>query len=125
MDYVLYGFIPRVLWPDKPTTSRGGWFTRYIGVDYATAIAMTSFGELYWNFGFIGVAIGMFIIGSLYAGLWRMAGVYPQNSLLTVWLYFLVLYGMMMHSEAGSDINCNYSILIFFLVHCFLSAIHF
>jgi len=102
MDYVSYGFIPRVLWPDKPTTTRGGWFTQYIGVNLATAIAMTSQGELYWNFGFLGVIIGMFIIGSLYAGLWQLAGVSPQNSLLTLWLYFLVLYGMMMHSEAGS-----------------------
>ena len=42
MDYVLYGFIPRILWPDKPTTTRGGWFTQYIGVNLATAIAMTS-----------------------------------------------------------------------------------
>ena len=102
LDYVLYGLIPRVLWPDKPATSRGAWFTRYIGVNYSMALAMTSYGELYWNFGFIGVAFGMFIIGSMYAGLWRMAGINPQYSLLTVWLYFLVLFGMMMHSEAGS-----------------------
>lgn len=102
LEYVIYGFVPRVFWPDKPIVSRGGWFTRYIGVDYASATAMTSSGELYWNFGFIGVAVGTFIIGLLYAGLWRMVGTYPQHSVLSVLLYFLVMYGMMVHSEAGS-----------------------
>ena len=82
--------------------------------NFASATAMTSFGELYWNFGFIGVAIGMFIIGLLYAGLWRMAGIYPQYSLLTVWLYFLVLYGMMMHSEAGVVFMAIVQYYIFF-----------
>ena len=102
LEYVLYGLVPRIIWPDKPIVSRGGWFTNYVGSDIASATAMTSFGELYWNFGFVGVALGMFIIGALYAGLWRLAGFYPQSSILSVWLYFLVMYGMMMHSEAGS-----------------------
>ena len=114
LEYVLYGFIPRVLWPDKPTTSRGGWFTRYIGVNYASSTGMTSFGELYWNFGFIGVAIRdvyhRFIVCRSMANGRGLSSIF---SFISVAL-FLIMYGMMMHPEAGRRIYGNYSILSFF-----------
>lgn len=117
MDYVLYGFIPRIFWSEKPISSRGGWFTQYVGVDYESATAMTSYGELYWNFGFIGVALGMFILGSMYAGLWRKAGLYPQHSFLSIWLYFMIIIGVIMHSEAGSEFI---SLVQYFIIFSFL-----
>lgn len=69
-------FVPRVLWPDKPNVTRGAWFTTYLGFSASEATATTSTGmsatgELYWNFGWPGTAIGMFGIGYGLAALHR------------------------------------------------------
>lgn len=70
-------FIPRVLWPAKPSYSPGAWFTWYLGnaqsPDTATsATAMMLGTESYWMGGitsliFIGVGLG-----ALYSAVWRL-----------------------------------------------------
>jgi hypothetical protein len=111
---IVWGLVPRILWQDKPDVSTGVEFTRFIGVDYSSATGMTTAGELYWNFGHIGVAFGLFIIGLLYAGLWRMVGTYPQNSFLGVWLYLLIFNGMVLHPEAAAVFLGIIQLYIFF-----------
>ena len=61
----LVGFIPRPLWPDKPTVGDFGlWFSRlYLDIDYLTSNAPSVFGDLYRNWGFLGIPIGMFVLG--------------------------------------------------------------
>lgn len=59
-------FIPRVIWPTKPVGS--GYVATQIFLadnepDYT--IATTIIGELFLNFGLIGVIVGMFLIGKL------------------------------------------------------------
>jgi hypothetical protein len=105
MAYTAYAFIPRVIWPDKPAVPRGAWFTAYIGFspseeEATTSTGMTATGELYWNFGIPGVLIGMFTIGCLLGGLWRMAGADPRHSLLRMLLYVLVMVNMTNMPEA-------------------------
>lgn len=62
-------FIPRFLWKEKPTL--------YIGREFAIeywnypaeipkSIAVTTIGELYWNYGVVGILIGMFMLGIIY-----------------------------------------------------------
>jgi hypothetical protein len=92
LKYAGYAFIPRVLWPDKPTVTRGAWFSTYLGLseneaEATTSVGMTATGELYWNFGTAGVAIGMLIIGCLVGLLWRMAGSDPRGRPLHILLY--------------------------------------
>jgi hypothetical protein len=60
-------FIPRVVWPDKPDSSAGQLFNRefHISEDERTYISPTHLGELYWNFGWPGVFLGMPMIGFL------------------------------------------------------------
>lgn len=65
--------VPRALWPDKPvigdTHSYGTLFFQFSG----SSFAMTPFGDLLINFGPLGIAPGMFLLGALmrlfYAGL--------------------------------------------------------
>jgi hypothetical protein len=45
MDYLVYAFIPRVIWPDKPTVTRGAWFTVYLGQARSEDKATTSLGQ--------------------------------------------------------------------------------
>lgn len=68
--HIFTSFIPRLIWPDKPDSSVGQLFNREfrISADPDTYISATHLGELYWNFSWPGIAIGMFAIGFLLGG---------------------------------------------------------
>jgi hypothetical protein len=81
MAYLSYAFIPRFIWKDKPIIQQGVWFALRIGKAYVhegaganNSINMTSAGELYLNFGILGVIVGMFFIGGLSAYMWQISG---------------------------------------------------
>ena len=105
MDYIAYAFVPRIIWPDKPNVSRGAWFTAYLGFaayedEATTSTGITATGELYWNFGIIGVVTGMFLLGFLISGLWRMAGIDPRNKPFHMILYCMIMLSMPDMAEA-------------------------
>ncbi len=55
-----YAFVPRILMPDKESVSAAQQFSRMIahaGSD--TFISISHLGELYWNFGWLGLLLGM------------------------------------------------------------------
>lgn len=59
--------IPRALWPGKPGMTIGQWvsenFTHGGGVETSTSVGPTWIGELYLNFGFPGIVVGMGLFG--------------------------------------------------------------
>ena len=60
------GLIPRVLWPEKPTLSRGVWFSatfRGFDEDTTSYSAMTIFSEGYLFYGWGGTVLAMVIVG--------------------------------------------------------------
>jgi hypothetical protein len=110
MAFLGYSLIPRIFWPSKPAVSQSAWFTYYLGFapspEKATvSVGMTATGELYWNFGIPGVIIGMFIVGVCFSGLWRLAGLHPQYSIISMLLFINILFGMPNMSEFGSVIT--------------------
>jgi len=107
MDYLVYAFVPRILWPDKPTVTRGAWFTVYLGQarseDKATtSLGQTAPGELYWNFGWLGTFVGMTILGAMCGRLWRLATPYAEKDALRLLLYFGITFTVTHMAEAGS-----------------------
>jgi len=60
-------FVPRLIWPDKPSIAVGRMMNKEFRVsDVAdTFISPSHLGELYWNFGWAGVVGGMTLIGAL------------------------------------------------------------
>lgn len=116
---VRYALIPRIFWSEKPWVIRGGWFTSYIGSspreqDSTYSVGMEAAGELYWNFGILGVTLGMFVIGSMIGGLWRMAGYDPRMEPLRLSLYIYISLGMMNLPEAASRmVSCISLFLIY------------
>lgn len=73
--YILAALVPRVFWPEKPIVDRGRDFTVRLGwaADRSTAITSTGqtvAGELFWNFGWGGVIVGMYLLGLAIAGIW-------------------------------------------------------
>ncbi len=119
MDYLAYAMIPRFLWPDKPMVSRSAWFSTYLGLaeseaSATTATGQTAIGELYWNFGTLGVAFGMLVIGILIGVAWRIAGAQPLTNPIRMLLYLNLVLGMPDMSEAGTVcIAMTYRILVF------------
>jgi len=64
-----WAFIPRFIWPDKPSLDVGREFAITMWnqpANVQSSMAPTSIGELYWNFGLIGVVLGMFVLGVIY-----------------------------------------------------------
>jgi hypothetical protein len=123
--YLTWAVIPRVLWKDKPFVSRGEWFTSEIGFSMnegasTTSTGMTSPGELYWNFGWAGVVIGMSFLGYLISRLlWRLALPDPRISLIAMLPYAHVLGNFMLYqdSEFGSSVlGIVQAYLLFFVV---------
>jgi hypothetical protein len=65
---LLYFFVPRVIWPGKPITISyefGHLLSRYAGWGSGEFAASTIFGDLYLNFGALGILAGAPIIGIL------------------------------------------------------------
>ena len=121
MEYASYAFIPRVIWPDKPTVTRGAWFSEYLGVygrdgEINTSIGMTAVGELYWNFGAPGVVIGMFVFGCLTGLLWRMASSDPRGKPIHMVLYVAVMISITDMPEAVTVLASLVATLITFKI---------
>ena len=73
-------FVPRLVWPNKPDIALGMWFTdNYWRSPWEVQLAGagtqgTAFylpGDFYMNFGLIGVAVGMFVVGLVTAYVYK------------------------------------------------------
>lgn len=115
MSNLVYGFVPRILWPGKPEVNRGSLFTAQVGLRGAkTSTAMFAAGELYWDFGWAGVITGMWLLGLFLSGLWHMAGLDPRDQLLQTWLLVWLIYGLLEIPAASSYlIGLVYTFLFF------------
>lgn len=78
--------VPRAVWPEKPVIASGFDFAQeYLGQrsNVTSSTGVTQIGDLFRNFGWAGVALGMFLLGLVFGGLSRVvrrAG--PTGSLL-------------------------------------------
>jgi hypothetical protein len=62
---MLTAFIPRLLYPDKPNIPTGQIMSRqfHLSDSEDTYSSPSHLGELYWNFGWSGVVVGMTLVG--------------------------------------------------------------
>jgi hypothetical protein len=81
-------FVPRFLWPDKPTKELGQAFGHrygYVGVnDTNTAVNLPFLVEFYLNFGMLGIVFGMMMVGIIYTLLARAVNSPGQDDLLSL-----------------------------------------
>ncbi len=113
LDYVPDAFIPRILWPDKPTVVRGHQFSAFLGTQNVS-IGMTAVGELFWNFALAGVIVGMLILGLLWGVLVKISA--GSNFLFLVLGLMLVLFRINSQSEWGSSFIGVVTLIVFFLM---------
>jgi hypothetical protein len=82
---LLYYWIPRAVWPDKPSMTLGNDWAKIYGIietfDYKTSWNLPWIVEFYMNFGWIGVVICMFAVGALFAQFDRLFARGNSNAL--------------------------------------------
>ena len=98
---ILTALIPRFLWPEKPNIELGLWFALEIGAAYAeegqrgnNSVNMTIPGQLYLDFGWIGIVIGCILFGGFVAMLWNAVGFFRSsyNILGIIFGGYLLMY---------------------------------
>ena len=64
---ILATFMPRIIWSDKRTVPTGQMVNKIFHITESDDIwiSPSNLGELYWNFGWAGVVVGMSIIGMI------------------------------------------------------------
>jgi len=124
ISYLAYAFVPRVLWPEKPSIAKGQWFASKVGMafvrpdgTYSNSINMTVPGELYLNYGWAGVLVGCALFGVLLAALWSTAGFWngATNVLGSAFGFYLLWTGF----GLGADLQIAVSMVA---TYCIMAA---
>lgn len=124
LEYLGTAFIPRFLWPDKPLIAKGSWFAVRIGQGYIkpdglsnNSVNMTVPGELYLNFGWLGVFIGCLIFGAIIAILWLRTNFWTdsQNTFGAAFGFFLFWFAIWL----GIDLQVLVTLVAMYLTLSF------
>ena len=97
---VLYLFIPRVLWPEKPLLLSGYELSTLATGGVGNSISAGYFAETYWNFGWIGLVLLMFPVGAFFNWTTRFAA---RALAREDWLYAPLLFFNLKLSIAIGD----------------------
>lgn len=126
LEYLGFAFIPRVLWPEKPLIAKGSWFALQIGQARVSetgritnAVNMTVPGELYLNFDWLGVIIGLLLFGSLLALLWDRARFWESqtNTLGTAFGFYLLTIALTL----AADLQIVVTMIAMYVLFAFAS----
>lgn len=125
LEYALYVFIPRLLWPDKPIFSMGANYTRLIDGTDTSSTWMGFFAESYWNFGWLGLPLVMIPLAFIYVGSSRYAlHLISSGSWMHLPVAFLGIWmGMRTDGVIVTDIISSvFVMIIFYFIGTFTSA---
>jgi hypothetical protein len=109
--------VPRFLWPDKPIIALGSWFageltgSHYVkGSPITNSINMMICGELYLDFGWLGVVIGSLLTGAFFCVLWNSTQFYSSQYNFTGIIFggYLLILAM---STFGADLQIVITIM--------------
>ena len=91
LDELLWFYIPRQWWPSKPQSFSFTFGTEFFGaVSPNVSYAPSMMGELYLNFGVIGVMAGFYLLGVALRACYE--GLALRKTQLTAVLYTIVLF---------------------------------
>jgi hypothetical protein len=108
--------IPRAIWPDKPLVQLGAWFALEItgtsnavgpGQASSNSVNMSVPGELYLDFGWIGIIIGSVLFGAFFPLLWNATDFYSSEYNLTG-----TVFGGYLLVVAGGGLGADLQIVI-------------
>lgn len=109
-------FVPRIVWPDKPDIETGRLVTRDFNTGDAENLytSPSHLGELYWNFGWPGVLLGMSMIGLILGIVGAGSELSTAATLTRVLIVMLTLQQLIMNFE--SSLAAPYTVWIRSLV---------
>jgi hypothetical protein len=127
---LLFKFIPRMIWPDKPEEVTGRTFGQRYGytnlTNPGTSINFAQLVEEYANFGVGGVVIGMFLIGMIYRGLLSMF-VHPEMGLGAL-VAGVFIVSSLFDLETGTTMvfgGIPWTLVYLYIVDRFVLLLHF
>jgi hypothetical protein len=99
---ILSTFIPKILWADKPDVPTGRIVNKvfHLADQEETYISPSHLGELYWNFGWPGVLVGMTAIGAIFGFVARFN--LAECRTVTRLLVMVVTIQLLIHGFEGS-----------------------
>lgn len=125
---LLVALIPRVLWAEKPIIALGVWYAVEIGAAvevngwYNNSINMTIPGQLFLDFGWIGLIVGSFLVGMFLKLLWDSVDFYKsQFNILGTFFAVYLLYTAFL--GIGADLQILITYLALYIVMFLLSKI--
>jgi hypothetical protein len=91
IGYIALSYVPRLVWADKPAMTTGQWVTDNFagGPAIRSNTAPTWLGELYFNFGWPGLVIGMLFMGVFMRALHEM--LFASNATLPTRILAIVV----------------------------------
>jgi hypothetical protein len=109
-------FVPRLLWPDKPSVETGRLVTSEFALSRSANLytSPSHLGELYWNFGWPGAVFGLFIIGLLLGAVGVRSELSAAVTLTRVMVVMVTLQQLIMSFE--SSVAAPYAVWIRSLV---------
>jgi len=118
----LFSLLPRDIF-NKPDFFHSGLFAKLLGWDFG-GYSVTLIGSLYWAWGYIGILIGMFIIGIIFANI-AVKSRYPllygvRNKILFILLSLALIEPGMTFQNIITDlirIWCFVLVLSFLITH--------
>jgi predicted phage tail protein len=93
IGYIFLSYVPRILWPGNPDMSIGQWVTdHYMGGPSIRSNTGPSWvGELYFNFGYLGIVVGMLVLG-VYFRILHEAFFNPDATMPLRWVGVIQIY---------------------------------
>lgn len=98
---LLGSFMPRLFWPDKPDVAAGQLMNQEFDIAWEqdVYISPSHLGELYWNFGWPGVAVGMLALGVLLGFINSRWDLSQSSSLTRLLVIAVTLYALCLRFE--------------------------
>jgi hypothetical protein len=104
---LLTTFIPKIIWPGKPSIPVGQLMNRefHISIYRDTYISPSHLGELYWNFGWTGILLGMPIIGFILGAVGARCNLHDRVSLTRLLIMVVTIRYIVMGFEGSIAVS--------------------
>jgi hypothetical protein len=96
-------FVPRLIWPEKPDVATGRLLNKEFNLSEQeeTYISPSHLGELYWNYGWRGVLIGMPLIGLLLGYVGKRCDLAQGTNLTRILILVLTIQQLVLGFESA------------------------
>lgn len=119
LQNLVYGLVPRFVWPGKPKWDPAGWFTGILtGTDSnesgGSSTALHIAPELYWMYGWPGTLFGLLLLGAFY----RKVSDTLLNAGYSTPVYWAVWYAFLVYTAFLEEWRYNMAVLTPLIILC-------